>query len=358
MEENKPTILIVDDVEHNQVLLRDFVLTLGYPSMIANNGLEALMLIKETLPDLILLDVMMPNMDGLETLEALKSEDKFCKIPVIMISAMDEMDTVIDCIKKGAIDYLSKPFNPILLNARIESALANKKLQDKEDEYKKKIENYNLQLESDIWKQSHDLTQVQLGFIHRLASASEHRETQTESHVVRISHYCSKLGAALKWDKSRCDLIFKASPMYDVGKFGIPDRVLLKPEKLDHDEWDIMKTHSTIGASILKGGSSEIEIMAENIALTHHEKWDGTGYPKGLKGTEIPIEGRIVAIADVFDALTSEKPYKDAWTVEKAMKCIEEGSGTFFDPDLVQHFKQILPEIIQIKNQFSDRPTS
>jgi putative two-component system response regulator len=347
---NPQKILIVDDLEPNRNLLRDYVLALGHQSTQAINGLEALAQVKEDPPDLILLDMRMPTMDGYETLELLKEDNFFRHIPVIMVSAVDEMENVIKCIQKGAIDYLVKPFNPTLLAARINSALSAKKLHDREDDYRKKMESYNVRMEGEVWHKTQELYKVRLRIIHRLGRAAEYRGL----HAIRMSHYCSKLGAALGWNKDQCDLIFNASPMYDLGKIGISDRILLKPDILDHDEWKIMKTHAAIGASILKGGDSQIELLAEKIALTHHEKWDGTGYPQGLKGEEIPIESRIVSITAVFDALISERSYGKKWQVDKAIGLIEEGSGKDFDPQLVPLFKKILPEILEIKNQFPD----
>ncbi|GEM_PF-3198663 len=348
--EDSQSILIVDDLKPNRSLLRDYVLALGHQSTEAINGLEALVQVKENPPDLILLDMKMPMMDGYETLDQLKSDHDFRHIPVIMVSAMDEMENVIKCIQIGAIDYLVKPFNPTLLAARIKSALSAKKLHDQEDDYRQKMESYNVRMESEVWTRTQELNKVRVRIIHRLGRAAEYRGL----HVIRMSHYCSKLGAALGWNKDKCELLFNASPMYDLGKIGISDRILMKPAILDHDEWEIMKTHSAIGASILKGGDSKIELLAEKIALTHHEKWDGTGYPQGLKGEDIPIESRIVAIASVFDALISERSYGKKWTVEKAANLIEEGSGSDFDPELVSLFNQLLPELIEIKDQFPD----
>ncbi len=348
----KPLILIVDDLDRNRNLLQQYINDLGYQTALANNGLEALALIKDHPPDLILLDMKMPIMDGYETLDQLKSDSKFLHIPVIMISAYGELENVIPCIKRGAVDYLTKPFESVLLEARIESALSLKKLRDHEEEYRKKIENYSIQLESETLKRTSSLSQTQLRLIHRLGHASEYKDNETGMHVVRISHYCSKIGEAFGWAKESCELIYNASPLHDVGKIGIPDQILLKPEKLSHDEWEIMKTHTTIGANILRGEGSELETMAKKIALTHHEKWDGTGYPEGLKEEDIPIEGRIVAIADVFDNLTSERPFKEKWPIESAVDFIENASGTAFEPEMVKHFLKILPDIIEIKSEY------
>ncbi len=350
----KPFVLIVDDLERNRNLLQQYVDELGYQSASTNNGLEALDFIKDVEPDLVLLDMKMPIMDGYETLDQLKSDPKLRHIPVIMISAYGEMENIIPCIKRGAVDYLAKPFESVLLEARIQSALSLKKLRDNEEEYRKKIENYSIQLESETLRRTTDLLHTQLRLIRRLGHASEYKDNETGMHVVRISHYCKKLGEAFGWAPESCELIYHASPLHDVGKIGIPEQILLKPEKLNHDEWEIMKTHTTIGAEILKGGGSELETMAKKIALTHHEKWNGTGYPEGLKEEDIPIEGRIVAIADVFDTLTSDRSFKKRWPVEDAIDFIENASGTEFDPEMVRLFLKILPDIIEIKNEYPD----
>lgn len=194
--------------------------------------------------------------------------------------------------------------------------------------------------------------------IQRLARAGEYRDNETGYHIIRMSRYSEMLGRAIGMTPRECELLLQASPMHDIGKIGIPDSILLHPEKLDADQWEIMKTHVNIGAEILSGSSSKLMNMAKAIALTHHEKWNGSGYPNGLKGEEIPLEGRIVAMADVFDALTSERPYKKAWSIEDAVLELEKNSGEHFDPSLIGKFKKILPSILGIKEAYSDTEES
>jgi HD-GYP domain-containing protein (c-di-GMP phosphodiesterase class II) len=207
---------------------------------------------------------------------------------------------------------------------------------------------------SDLDARNKELQATQLEIVKRLGRAAEYRDNETGLHVVRMSLFSARLARAAGWDAESCERLLHASPMHDIGKIGIPDRILLKPGKLEGEEWEIMKTHAAIGGEILRGGNSELLKMAETIALTHQEKWDGSGYPNGLKGAEIPLLGRITAICDVFDALTSERPYKKAWRVEDAVSLIEKESGRHFDPHLVRLFKQILPDIVEIKNAYAE----
>lgn len=211
------------------------------------------------------------------------------------------------------------------------------------------VRHQNRFLEEKVRERTKELQDSRLEVIHRLGRAAEYRDNDTGLHTIRMSRYAAALGRAAGMTEAECELLLHASPLHDVGKIAIPDRILLKPGKLDPDEWEVMKTHAAIGAELLAGSRSELMQMAETIALTHHEKWDGSGYPRGLKGEEIPLVGRICALCDVFDALTSERPYKKAWSVPEAMAEIERGSGTHFDPRLVELFKQILPEIMEIR---------
>lgn len=352
---NNYQILIVDDHKPNRDLLNDQVIIMGHSPLLAENGLSALAQTRQNTPDLILLDIMMPEMDGYQVLEKLKSDHSFCHIPVIMISSVDEIDSVVRCIEKGAVDYLVKPFNPTLLEARIKSALASKGLHDQEVNYRKQIEEYNLTLEDKVRERTKNLEETQKEIILRLGQAAEYKDNETGMHVIRMSRYSASIGRAAGLSKMECEMLLAASPMHDLGKIGIPDSILLKLGKLDEKEWEIMKTHPVIGAKILSNSNSELLKTAEAIALVHQEKWDGSGYPKGLKGEEIPIFGRIVALADVFDALTTERPYKKAWSIEKSVAFIEEQSGKHFDPQLVPHFIKILPEILEIKEKYAEK---
>lgn len=347
-------ILIVDDKEANRKLLNDHVLHLNHKPILAENGMVALTLIEKEPPDIILLDIMMPELSGNQVLERLKAHAEWRHIPVIMISATDDTDTIAQCIQLGATDYLVKPFNPLILAARINNSLASKALRDQEEAYRREIEHYNQELEIRVVKRTKELHDSRREVIVRLGKAAEYRDNETGMHVIRMSHYSQLLAQKAGMTPKACEMILQASPMHDVGKIGIPDNILLKPGKLNHDEWQIMKSHAIIGADILSESGSDMLNMAETIARTHHEKYDGSGYPKGLKGEEIPIEGRIIAISDVFDALTSSRPYKKAWTVEEATSFINSESGRHFDPKLVSLFNEFLPEILKIKEQFSD----
>ncbi len=351
---NQHKILIVDDLEPNRMVLNDQVESLGHLPIMAENGVSALGQLSSQQPDLVLLDIMMPEMDGYQVLDTMKSDTNYRHIPVIMISAVDELESVVRCIQKGAVDYLVKPFNPILLKARIDSALAIKRLHDQDATYRAHIEQYNLKLEDRVRERTKNINETRMEIIYRLGRAGEFRDNETANHVVRMSHLSARLGKETGLNEEQVETLLQSSPFHDIGKIGIPDNILLKPGKLDADEWEIMKTHTKIGAEILSGSSWDLLVVAEMIALTHHEKWDGSGYPNGLKGEEIPLEGRIVALCDVFDALTSERPYKDAWSVEKTMEFMEGQSGIHFDPKLLTLFKNILPEMIEIKEKYAE----
>lgn len=348
-------ILIVDDSEVNRLILQDQILTLGHTPLLAENGLVALEKIAEHQPDLILLDIMMPKMNGYQVLERLKSDEILCHIPVIMVSANDEIESAANCIEQGAADYLVKPFNPLLLKARVKAALANKLMHDQQVEHRKTIWEYNQKLELRVLERTRNLEETRLEVIQRLGRAAEYRDNETGQHVQRMSLFCARLGKELGMAEKECQLLQLASPMHDIGKIGIPDGILLKPGPLTVGERKIMETHTTIGGEILGGGKSKLIKMAETIALTHQEKWDGTGYPKGLKKEEIPLVGRITAICDVFDALSSKRPYKAAYPIEEAMEYIISQSGKHFDPQLVKMFQQVLPDLKEIKDKFSEK---
>ncbi len=349
------TILIVDDSEANRLVLLGQVTTLGHTPILAENGLIALQKTTEYQPDLILLDIMMPQMDGYQVLARLKSDSFMRHIPVIMVSANDEIESVASCIEQGAVDFLTKPFNPIILKARIKSALANKDLHDQQEAHRKTIREYNEKLEEKVRERTQDLEETRLEVIQRLGRTAEYRDNETGQHVLRMSHYSARLGKELGMNENECQLLQWTSPMHDIGKIGIPDGILLKPGPLTADERKIMETHTTIGGEILGGGKSDLIKMAETIALTHQEKWDGTGYPKGLKGKEIPLVGQITAICDVFDAITSKRPYKEEYSIEEALEYITSQSGKHFGPHLVEIFQQVVPDLKKIKEKFSQK---
>ena len=333
-------VLVVDDTPANLAVLKETLAPEGYKLSFANTGEKALEIAAQINPDLILLDVMMPGIDGYETCSRLKQDDKTKDIPIIFITAKKETEDIVHGFKVGGIDYVPKPFQQEEICSRVRTHLELRELQKN--------------LEQMVLERTKQLNDSRLEIVGRLGKAAEYKDNETGMHVIRMSHYSELLAREMGMDDHYCEVLLNASPMHDIGKIGIPDKVLLKPGKLDHDEWEIMKTHTTMGAAILSGGESEVMKMSESIAITHQEKWDGSGYPNGMKGEDIPLEGRIVAIADVFDALTSIRPYKKAWTVEDAVNMIEQESGKHFDPKLVPLFVKILPEIVKIKDQFSD----
>jgi len=264
------------------------------------------------------------------------------------------MNSVVKCIDLGAVDYLTKPIQPEILLARIRAVLASILLKEQEEAYKTQLNAYNLSVETRVAERTREVVQTQLDLIHRRGRAAEYRDNETGMHIKRMSLYCVALAEAMGLSWHECDMMKHASPLHDLGKIGIPDKILLKPGKLDADEWEIMKTHSTIGAQILSRSKSDMLNFAKIIALTHHEKWDGSGYPKGLKGEKIPQAGRIVAICDVFDALTSVRPYKKAWSLKDTFSHLEEQKGSHFDPKIVPLFLDITPEILKIQKQHGD----
>jgi len=327
MLKNKPSILIVDDEPTNLRILNQ-VLNDTYKLIFAKSGQEALRLVEKERPDLILLDVMMPQMTGYEVCEQLKNHPNFKVIPIIFVTALNDPDDEAKGLNLGAVDYISKPISPAVVKARVKTHLS---LVDVEE-----------------------LRRTRLQIIQRLGRASEYKDNETGMHVMRMSHYSRVLALAYGFTEAAADNLFNAAPMHDIGKIGIPDSIMLKPGKLTDEEFSIMKQHPEIGAEILGESDSDLIALAKLVSLTHHEKWDGSGYPNQLKGEGIPIEGRIVALADVFDALTSVRPYKDAWTVDEATSFIEKQKGCHFDPQLVDCFIQQLAQIVEIKERFKD----
>ncbi|GGP82928.1 response regulator [Shewanella ulleungensis] len=326
-QDSKQTILIVDDEPANLRVLKK-MLEEQYRLIFAKSGEEALRLVQRELPNLILLDVMMPGMTGFEVCEKLKADPLSKPVPIIFVTALsDEVDEA-KGFDVGAVDYITKPVSPAVVKARVRTHLS--------------------------LVQADDLRRTRLQVIQRLGRASEYKDNETGMHIMRMSHFSKIIALAYGLSEFAADNLLHAAPMHDIGKIGIPDSIMLKPGKLTEEEFTIMKTHPEIGAEILGDSDSDLIALAKVVSLTHHEKFDGSGYPKGLKGEEIPIEGRIVAIADVFDALTSKRPYKEAWTVEQAMDFIESQSGKHFDPELVVLFQQCLPSILYIKQRWQD----
>lgn len=338
---SKQTILVVDDVPENIEIL-DGILRSQYKVKAALSGEKALKIAMQAdAPDLILLDIMMPDMDGYEICKQLKAQSCTYKIPVIFVTAMGEFEDEARGFELGAVDYITKPVSPAVVRARVRTHLA---LYDQQ-----RI------LEQKVKERTSELQATRLEIIRRLGRAAEYKDNETGLHVIRMSHYCRLVAQNSGMKEEDVDLLFNAAPMHDVGKIGIPDHILRKPGKLDPDEWGIMKKHAEIGARIIGQHSSELLETARILALTHHEKWNGKGYPHKLSGEQIPITGRIVAIADVFDALTSVRPYKAAWPVEKALALIKEERGQHFDPNVVDCFLNVFPEVLKIKEQYAEQ---
>lgn len=344
---NGNNILIVDDIKGNIDMLQ-YALKKDYKIITANDGASALEEAKDHIPDLILMDIMMPRMDGYEACKKLKEDKTTRNIPVIFITAMDDTINKTKGFKLGAVDYITKPFDIVEVKARIRTHLALKKAREE-------LLNQNEILEAKVRERTRELNETRLEIVFRLGRAAEYRDNETGMHIKRISHYCETIGRAAGLSNDDVELLLYASPMHDVGKIGIPDSILLKPGRLDAQEFEIMKTHTTIGGEILSGHNSEQLRIAQLIALSHHEKWDGTGYPRGLKGAEIPVEARITAICDVFDALISERSYKTAWPLEEATFLIKSERGRQFDPILVDLFEDVFDEIVEIKDKFPDK---
>lgn len=321
-------ILIVDDEPANLATLRQ-ILSPEYPLVFARSGTEALAAADKHCPALILLDVQMPEMDGLTTCRKLKANPQTMNIPVIFVTGLAEVGDETAGFEAGAVDYIVKPVSPPIVRARVHTHLS-------------------LVSTTQLEKSYHDA-------IYMLGEASEFKDTDTGVHIWRMAGYSAALAAACGWNDADCEQIRLAAPMHDIGKLGIPDTILHKPGKLDTAEWAVMQTHSFIGYKILSSSSAPILRMAATIAHHHHEKWDGSGYPSGLAGESIPEIARIVAIADVFDALSMIRPYKEAWPIDRIMETLTSSAGSHFDPHMIEHFTRILPQILAIKDEWNKR---
>jgi len=318
---------LVDDEATNLQVLRH-ILQDDYRLLFAKSGAKALELAFAEAPDLVLLDVMMPGMTGLEVCRTLKGEPSTARIPVVFVTALADIDDEANGFEAGAVDYITKPVSPPIVKARVRTHLSLVHVET--------------------------LRQTRLEIVQRLGLAAEYKDNETGLHVIRMSHYSQVLARAAGYSEAQAEELLHAAPMHDVGKIGIPDAILRKRGALDEDEWTVMRSHVLIGAKIIGEHPSGLLRTAQRIALAHHEKWDGSGYPHGLAGEAIPLEARIVAIADVFDALTSVRPYKAAWTVEDALDLVRRESGRHFDPRLVELFLECLPEVLAIKARWPE----
>ena len=352
-------ILVVDDDDMTRLLMKTILSRMSYQVSEAVDGIDAWEKVPVLCPDLIILDVSMPRMDGLELTYKLKNEPNTKNIPIMIVSNHDEITDQVKAVEAGADDFLPKPVEQIILKAKVTSLLKIKSYNDY-------MQSYQIKLEDEVAKKTAKLKYAfdeletankrlklySLDTILRLSQAAEYKDQETGQHIQRIGYYIQIIGQKISLSPNEIDEFLYASPMHDVGKIGIPDNILLKPGKLNAEEWAVMQQHTTIGGKILSGSDSSTLKTAEIIALTHHEKWDGSGYPNNLKGSDIPMPGRITAIADVFDALTSKRPYKDAFSMEKAFAIMKDGQGKHFDPDLLDAFFVVKDDIIAIRNKY------
>lgn len=361
------TILVVDDDQQSRRLMATMLAHYGYRSDTASSGLEALRKTRQSCPDLILLDLLMPEMDGFETLKRLREDPRSQHVPIVIVTGLIDMESKVRGLAAGANDFLTKPFDAAELMVRTENLLRIKEFEDFLQEYnvllETEIETRTAQLKGALWELriSRDtLRHSYLDTIARLTTVSECMDESTAFHVKRIGHYCQLMARTLGWSEKDAELIFYASPMHDIGKVGIPTRILLKPGRLTAGEFEIMSTHTTIGAKIMQGSTSAYLQLAEQIALTHHEKWDGSGYPSHLREDDIPIEGSLMSIADVYDALRSARPYKPPFDHDTAFRIITEGDGrtlpSHFAPEVLQVFMDThhqLSRIFQANQMYS-----
>ena len=325
--DQRPRLLLVDDEPTNLQVLRH-ILQADYRLLFATDGARALQVAREQLPQLILLDIMMPGMDGYAVCRALKADPATAGIPVIFITALNDSQDETAGFDVGGVDYLTKPVSPPVVRARVRTHLSLVRMDE--------------------------LRETRLQIVQRLGRAAEYKDNETGMHVIRMSHFSQLLALAAGCSPAWAEDLLNAAPMHDVGKIGIPDAVLRKPGPLDADEWATMRRHPEIGAEIIGEHPSGVLQLAREIALAHHEKWDGSGYPRGLAGEAIPLSARIVAIADVFDALTTRRPYKEPWPVQEAMNHIAAQAGKHFDPALVALFAPLLPQLLEVRARWAE----
>lgn len=343
----KTTIMIIDDTPANLKLLQEMLEQAGYRVVAFPRGSLALKAAAKHPPDLILLDIRMPEMDGFQVCSRLKKMDTLAQVPVIFISALSETQDKLKAFSLGGVDYITKPFQEQEVQARVATHIRLRALQQE-------LERHNQKLEEMVQEKVREISESQLATIHALSELVESRDVETGGHIQRTRAYCRVLAMEMKrssrfngqMDKSFVENIYQAAPLHDIGKFGIPDSILLKPGKLSKKEFEEMKSHVIIGQKTLikareKYPGNTFLNMGIDIARSHHEKWDGSGYPDGLAGEDIPLSARIMALADVYDALRSARPYKKPFSHDDSVNIIKDGAGTHFDPDLVDIFLSI-----------------
>ena len=371
MSETKSSrILIVDDEELNVRIVRKYLTDAGYTNFVTtSDSTEAVDLIRNERPDLVLLDVMMPEVSGIDILHLMHLDDRLHHTPVVVLSAAMDRDVKHICLELGVSDFVGKPIDPIELLPRVRNTLLNK-------QYRDQLSMHAEKLEEQVHQRTAELAASRQEIVHCLARAAEYRDDGTGHHVMRVGKYVGVIAREMNFNESRVEVLELAAQLHDIGKIGIPDVVLHKPGKLDDEEretinkhcaigkqiiqpltpheWSIFKSHTRLGSNLLHVSSSPLLMLAARIAQTHHERFDGTGYPLGLKGEDIPIEGRMTAVADVYDALSTKRPYKAAFDREKCFEIMSEGRGTHFDPVVLDAFFRRSEEIVRIQMEYMD----
>jgi len=369
----KPTprqskVMVVDDESTNVKVVRRLLELAGYSQFVTTTeSTSAISLLRDERPDIVLLDLMMPQVSGLDILAEVRFDDELSFIPIVILTAATDRETKLRALELGATDFLGKPLDPSELVARVRNVLSVKAFQDR-------LQNYSKDLEAAVRQRTAELEASRQDVTHCLARAAEYRDDDTGFHIIRVGKYARLLGEVFGITGDQADIFEQAAQLHDVGKIGIPDSVLLKPGKLTHEEFSVMQSHcgvghhilspinnddevilrkhAEVGAKILEVGTSPVLVLAEKIALTHHEWWDGSGYPSRLAGEQIPLEGRITAVADVFDALSSERCYKSAFPIEKCFAIMEAERGTHFDPAVIDAFMRLRPKVAEIQSAY------
>lgn len=341
-------ILLIDNTELNITLLKHLIKKIPeYESIAFTNPVKALLWCRDNEPDLVVVNYAMPEMDGIQFTQQFRGFVNNEDIPVLMVTANSDTSIRQKALASGVTDFLNKPLDNIEFITRARNMLALRQSQ-------KALIDRAAWLDDEVRKATAKIKDQERETIFCLAKAAEYRDPETGAHIQRMAHYSKHIAHVLGLSLQKQELLLEAAPMHDIGKVGIPDAILLKPGRLTPEEFVIMKQHAAIGYELLNANSAPLLKIAAEIALTHHEKYDGSGYPNSLSGENIPLFGRIVAVADVFDALTSERPYKKAWPVEEACQLLRDGSGKHFDPSCVDAFFSDFDEIIKIKNTFLD----